>query len=107
METLLPIGTIIHAEVEIGVVSLMIIGYFPKKNDTGRIYEYSAVLYPQGVDFNTNIFLINHSMILNVIHEGYKDELAEHLITEMPILIEKMEKIAKEQDASGDAKGKD
>lgn len=90
MEALFPIGTIIQAEVEIGVATLMIIGYFPKKNDTGKIYDYSAILYPQGIDLNTNIFLVNRGMILNVIHKGYMDELAEQLVVKLPLFVEKM-----------------
>ena len=104
MEPLLPIGTIVQAEVEIGVATLMIIGYYPKKNDTGKIYEYSAVLYPQGVDLNTNLFLINRGMILNVIYEGYIDEVAEQFIATLPLFIEKVGQALREQDTSTETK---
>lgn len=104
MEALLPIGTIIQAEVEIGVATLMIIGYYPKKNDTGKIYEYSAVLYPQGIDLNTNIFLLNRSMILNVICEGYKDDVAEQFIATLPLFIEKVGQALREQETSVETK---
>lgn len=76
---LYPIGTIVR----VGVSSdlLMIVSRYPLsiKDNVKGYFEYSACLYPIGVEVNNNAYLFNHEDIVEVIFEGYVNKLEEKL----------------------------
>ena len=49
MNKILSIGTIVKVRGMYDGVNLMIIGYFPIEKETEKIFDYSGILYPQGL----------------------------------------------------------
>lgn len=68
MKDLLPIGTVVALKE--GTKSLMIIGVM-QTDDTDRVYDYIAVLYPEGFLNTEMFFLFNHEDIDDIIFKGY------------------------------------
>ena len=65
----LPVGTVIAARFI--DKKLMIIGYGPIDSKTKRVYDYSAVVYPDGFATRDNIVMINRDFISRVYYFGY------------------------------------
>ncbi len=100
----LPIGTVVLLKG--GKKELMITGYciFPngemyedgKKTDgSGRMFEYGACVYPEGIISSEVIYGFDHSQIDKVCHLGYETdtskELSEVLNGGLKIYKEKMQ----------------
>ncbi|GLO65762.1 hypothetical protein AQ616_11875 [Oceanobacillus sp. E9] len=73
---MLPIGSIVYLKE--GTSKLMILNrapILPSENEEqkGVMYDYSACIYPQGLDPN-NVLYFNEENIDKVVSEGYKDE---------------------------------
>lgn len=71
MKKLLPVGTIVQMKKENSVL-MMILGFYPQNQQ--QIYDYVAVIYPQGIVNDEAFFLINHDEIKKVVFMGYTDE---------------------------------
>lgn len=72
MKELLPIGSIILLEG--GQKRMMIYGVKQTKGDTGELYDYIGVIYPEGNIGQQGQFLFNHEDISQVFFRGYEDE---------------------------------
>lgn len=72
LDYLLPIGSVVRLEK--GRRKLMICGLKQTNSETGILYDYLGVLYPQGHMGQQFTFLFNHDMIEEVIQEGYADD---------------------------------
>lgn len=76
---MLPIGSIVYLKE--GTSKLMILNRGPvlppeEGEEQGIMYDYSACMYPQGLD-PSNVFFFNHENIDKVVFEGYRDEEEE------------------------------
>lgn len=80
-DTLLAIGTIVKLK-NIDAVDMMILGYYPIDKDMNEMYEYLAVIYPQGILNENSFFLLNSTDIAEVVYQGYADEESK-LLREM------------------------
>lgn len=72
VKDLLPIGSIVllkDAEKRV-----MIFGVCQTDTDTGREFDYIAVMYPEGNIGESMRFLFNHSDIQEICFRGYHDE---------------------------------
>ena len=65
----LPIGTIVS--VRFNTNKFMIIGYCTLEGNTKKMYDYSAVVYPFGLENFDNIIMFNKDIIKKVYHMGY------------------------------------
>jgi len=69
----LPIGTVVLLKG--GQKKLMIAGYLPITQDgTGRIYDYSGCIFPEGILSSDKAAAFNHDQIQEVISKGYSNE---------------------------------
>ena len=68
----LPIGSIIQLEVD-NPKMVMITGLRQKQVDTGKIWDYSACYYPEGIINPKNLFLFNSEQIVSIKSIGYQD----------------------------------
>ncbi len=73
-EGLLPIGTVVLLKES--VKKIMITGVLQKKvdGDQEKIYDYSAVLYPEGAMGPEQNFLFDNEQIEKIFAVGYQDE---------------------------------
>lgn len=77
MKDLLPIGTVVT--LKDGVKSLMIIGIM-QSDENEKLYDYIAVLYPEGFLNAETFFLFNNEDIVDVKFKGYMNEEYEQHI---------------------------
>lgn len=68
-EEYLPIGTVVT--VGDGTKKLMIIGLLQTKAENNQIYDYSAVLYPEGYISPNETYLFNKNQISRIYYLGY------------------------------------
>lgn len=71
---ILPIGSVVSLQE--GDVLLMIVGRAQLFNQNGVIgyFDYSATLYPQGLDGNQEFIFFNKEDVKEVIFEGFRNE---------------------------------
>lgn len=91
----LPIGTVVLLKG--GTKRIMIMGFCPvAENDQTKIYDYSAVLYPEGYLRPDQICLFNHEQIEKIYCLGLSDDEEKKFKEELnklePILKEKIDK---------------
>lgn len=68
----LPIGTVVLLK---GAKKrMMITGYGLQSDGTGKIYDYSSCLYPEGVISLQNSFAFDHDQIEHIFFIGFADE---------------------------------
>lgn len=67
---LLPIGSVIKTRHDDQL--FMIIGYYPEYDEIS--YDYSSVMYPEGILELPNMFFFNEDEIDDCLYEGYQDE---------------------------------
>lgn len=72
MGDFLPIGTVVL--LENATKRVMIVGYLPKENGKEEEYDYSGVLFPEGLIDSRKIILFNINQIKEVCHESLVDE---------------------------------
>lgn len=65
----LPIGTVVTVGNE--SKKLMIIGLLQTKAENNQVYDYSAVLYPEGYIGPSETYLFNKNQISRIYHLGY------------------------------------
>ena len=59
----------------------MITGYFCSSNDNKeKMFDYSGILYPEGVINSDEVALFNHDQIEKVFYVGYLDDEAKAFI---------------------------
>lgn len=75
VEELLPVGSVVYLEG--GTALLVIVGVCklvqPKDEDKRLYFDYSATLYPQGLE-EENLFYFNHENIDQVVFTGMESE---------------------------------
>lgn len=65
----LPIGTIVS--VRFNTNKFMIIGYCTLEGNSKKMYDYSAVVYPFGLENFDNVIMFNKAIIKKVHHMGH------------------------------------
>ncbi len=86
MSELLPIGTVVTLNTVKEDISLMIIGYYPQQH--GITYDYTAVIYPDGLLSDQNIFMFHTANIKEVLYEGLIDDNCKELLAILPEIME-------------------
>ncbi|MDX8418212.1 MAG: DUF4176 domain-containing protein [Absicoccus sp.] len=71
MKELLPLGTVITLKQ--GKKRLMIVGRLQNQVGTEKIYDYAAVLWPEGVLDSTHFYLFNDEDIQTLYFIGLQD----------------------------------
>ena len=78
----LPIGSVLL--LKDGKKPLVICGYCAKPGKDDPIYDYTGILYPEGIQSANSFYFFNHSQIDKVLYIGYESseykELNEDLI---------------------------
>lgn len=72
MKDLLPLGSVIT--LKNGTKRVMIVGRLQNKVGENIVYDYAAVLWPQGVIDSSHFYLFNHEDIHCLYHIGLQDE---------------------------------
>lgn len=72
MGNLLPIGTVVL--LKNATKRVMIVGYLPKDNKTGKTCDYSGVIFPEGLIDSRRILIFDIDKIETVCQEGLKDD---------------------------------
>jgi len=67
----LPIGSVVL--LKDSKRRLMINGYLQKSNETGKVWDYCGILYPEGYLNADNLFLFNNDQIDQIYALGYQD----------------------------------
>lgn len=105
MKQMLALGAVVKVQVgEKNTVRLVVAGYFPIDERTGKLYDYSAVAYPWGMQPNPGIHMFNAGQIVSVEYAGYMDEDGEQLTKGLPQALEQFKKEAVELLREGSAK---
>lgn len=82
VEKLLPLGTIV--KLKVFPKKLMIIGFLQySKNNENKIYDYTAVTYPQGQISSKYSIHFDNSDIEEIVYRGYEDEDWEKFSNEL------------------------
>ena len=107
MDQLVVLGSVVHVSAdEQTVLRMVVAGYFPCDSATGTIYDYSAVLYPWGMQMNPALQMFNRTQIVSVEHEGYMDEDGRNVTAGIPRAIEeyrqRVERRLREEDGAGE-----
>ncbi len=72
-EKFLPIGTVVL--LKDGIKRVMINGYCAVSSDEkNTVYDYSGVLFPEGLLKDDHFLLFNHNQIVRIDHLGFSDE---------------------------------
>ena len=96
MEKYLPLGTIVL--LKNGKKKIMITGFAATAPETkGKLYDYIACLYPEGIVNTKKSMLFNHEQIDKVYHMGYVDEEWKSLEIKIKELVKISENLPKEQ----------
>nr|WP_278250512.1 DUF4176 domain-containing protein [Enterococcus hirae] len=71
----MPIGSVVKTKK--GNVKLMIVGRAQLYNNEGTIgyFDYSALIYPEGITSQQEFAFFNHEDIQEIYFEGYRDEV--------------------------------
>lgn len=73
-----PLGTVV--KLDIGSDRLfMVAGYFSQR-EKGKVYDYFAVPFPLGLTDASQYICFNHSMVEEVVHQGYCNESCQKLL---------------------------
>ena len=72
LNQLLPIGSIVL--LRNAKKRLMITGVFPIQTEEEEVYDYIAVIYPEGYIGPRSNYVFNHGDIEEILFKGYDDE---------------------------------
>lgn len=61
MKELLPLGTIVT--LKNGTKKIMIVGRLQKQKENGKVYDYAACLWPEGMIDSQHFYLFDHEQI--------------------------------------------
>lgn len=91
IQEVLPLGSVVTLQK--GTKKVMIIGRIQVESETQKLYDYSAVLYPEGMLDPSSLYLFQHEDIDKIYHVGMQnsDEFAfrsfmEQRLEEMDLL---------------------
>lgn len=82
----LPIGSVVTLEE--GKHKLMIFGVKQTHSETGKLYDYAGVLYPEGNVGTEYQMLFNHDKIKSIEFRGYENEERERFIKKLGEILE-------------------
>lgn len=88
IKNFLPIGTVVilkNAKKRVMITGFCIV---PKEDNT-KIYDYTGVLYPEGVINSEQCLMFNHNQIEKVFHMGLVDEEEKEFKKTLGQVIEK------------------
>lgn len=71
MEDLLPNGSVVLLRG--GTKRVMIVGRIQRQTDTGKIWDYSACLYPEGIIDPQELFMFNNEDVDRLYFVGMQD----------------------------------
>ena len=71
MKKYLPIGSVVL--LKDSQKRIMVVGVRQKQVDSGKIWDYSACLYPEGILDPDKLFLFNNDQIERVYFVGFQD----------------------------------
>ena len=71
MKTLFPIGSVVLLKG--GERPLMIVGFRQKEARTNKVWDYSAVLHPDGLFDSNSLYLFNADQIESLLFMGFLD----------------------------------
>ena len=86
LDYLLPIGSVVTLEE--GKHKLMIFGVKQTHSETGKLYDYAGVLYPEGNVGTEYQMLFNHDKIKSIEFRGYENEERERFIGKLGEILE-------------------
>ncbi|WP_304580917.1 DUF4176 domain-containing protein [Dubosiella newyorkensis] len=72
MPELLPLGSVVT--LKNGDKKIMIIGRFQRSKESGKIYDYAAVLWPEGMIDSTKMYLFDHKDTRVLYYIGLQNE---------------------------------
>ena len=72
LNQLLPIGSVVLLKKK--KKRLMITGVFPIQTEEEEVYDYIAVIYPEGYIGPRSNYVFNHGDIEEILFKGYDDE---------------------------------
>jgi len=78
-DKILPLGSIVkvnHQEQKLVIIGR---GQLFKKEGVIGYFDYSAVIYPNGVTGSDNFLFFNREDVAQVLFEGYRDEVEERV----------------------------
>lgn len=85
MNDYLPIGSVV--QLRGGLKKVMICGRLQKQTDTGKVWDYSACLYPEGIIDPQQMYLFDNDSIDRLYFVGMQDgeelEFRRYLIEEV------------------------
>lgn len=87
MDELLSVGTIVKIKNAMESVRTMIIGYYPFSEETETMYEYSGIIYPQGITGDQSLLVFDSEDVEEVVFQGYTDEEGVELRKALPVLL--------------------
>ena len=87
MKDLLPVGSVVT--IQGTSKKMMIIGILQMQQDTGKLYDYLAVPYPEGFVSATRNLLFNHESINDVVFTGYTNPERDGFMKLMGLAYEK------------------
>lgn len=70
MKELLPIGTVLTLKE--GTRKLMVTGRLQREKKTGKVYDYAACLWPEGMIDSRYCYLFNNENVHILYHIGYQ-----------------------------------
>lgn len=75
---LLPIGSVVI--LKNAKKKVMIMGVKQRDLNTGHVFDYTALLYPEGFINKNSVFYVMHDAIETVFFRGYEDEEREQFV---------------------------
>lgn len=75
---LLPIGSIVSLK-KVNM-KVMIAGFFPKDNETGKVFDYFGVAYPFGYVSEKTNMVFQAEAVQEVLFRGYEDEKRDEIV---------------------------
>lgn len=70
-DKLLPIGSVVL--LKDSNKRVMIIGRLQRQQPSGKVWDYSACFYPEGIINPNELFLFNHAQIAVIFFIGFQD----------------------------------
>lgn len=98
MKDLLPAGSVVT--IQGTSKKMMIIGILQMQQDTGKLYDYLAVPYPEGFVSAKRNLLFNHEVINDVVFTGYTNPERDGFMKLMSLAYEKAMADKQEKEAS-------
>jgi len=72
VEKYLPLGSIVVVKGNLKKLMIIARGVMAGSGENGRLLDYGAVMYPEGL-VDENMLFFNHKDIYKVVFEGYSD----------------------------------